>query len=554
MRELLRSYLVFSTCTIKPIVRRAAAVVSLLDSTIGSSATSFLLEHTFFAQFCGGTSAQSIRSTVDRLSRAGICSILDYAAEADVAPGVEPKPAVEAAAGSTEAAMDANLDVIMCGVRDAAAARGFAAVKLSGLAPPALLLHVSSMLREHDTAFQTILSRVGDVDPTPPAAPTAVAPSGSTRPVLPRVSRASFLNAIPAPLHADAAALFAFLDTARPDGYVDALEWGDGLAKLRLEGRDLVSINDGQQLPNIAATASRVLASLLRNDTGSSSLISSPLGPAEVASLASLHRRAETVATAAASSGVTLLIDAEQTYLQPAVDWVALGLMQRYNRSGSAAVAGSGAAQPLVVVYTTVQAYLRDAPDRLALTLARAELEGWDVGVKLVRGAYLASERRRAAELGYTDPTQTTLEATHAAYAQCADMMLADGGPVATRRGEAMFATHNVASVQAVVSRVWAMGLPPASCGVSFGQLLGMCDDVTYTLAAKGFRAFKYLPYGPVREVVPYLIRRMEENSDLLHSGVGKELTLLRREIWQRALRVVRLGRVQQQQPRTEKH
>lgn len=97
-----------------------------------------------------------------------------------------------------------------------------------------------------------------------------------------------------------------------------------------------------------------------------------------------------------------------------------------------------------------------------------------------------------------------------------------------------MIASHNEGSVAYMVGRIQELGLQPRTCGVFFGQLLGMCDFVTLSLGRAGYAAYKYVPYGPVQGVLPYLIRRAQENSDLVAGGVAKELRMLRQELGRR--------------------
>ena len=175
-------------------------------------------------------------------------------------------------------------------------------------------------------------------------------------------------------------------------------------------------------------------------------------------------------------------------------------------------------------------------PGRLALALRRADREGWLLGSKLVRGAYMIEERARARARGYKDPIHASLAATHACYASCADTLLR---AVDLGGAELLAATHNEESVRGIAAALDARGLrappgsPPAASGVAFGQLLGMCDHISYSLAAAGYAVSKYVPYGPVLEVAPYLIRRAQENADVL-GAAGKEIDLLQREIWRR--------------------
>ena len=160
----------------------------------------------------------------------------------------------------------------------------------------------------------------------------------------------------------------------------------------------------------------------------------------------------------------------------------------------------------------------------------------------------MSQERARAQELGYHDPIWPSIDGTHASYAACVEQLLTAAG---AQRAAFMVASHNTQSCLSAAARVQggarAEGagaeagparLRAARCvgGVSFGQLLGMSDALTFSLAARGLAAFKYMPYGPVAEVVPYLLRRGEENSDLLTSNVGAEIAELQGELLARVL------------------
>lgn len=142
----------------------------------------------------------------------------------------------------------------------------------------------------------------------------------------------------------------------------------------------------------------------------------------------------------------------------------------------------------------------------------------------------MVQERALAKEKGYKDPIHATLEDTHACYHACADMLLSD---IAAGRCEAIFASHNERSIQYITQRMGELGIDTQHGGASFGQLLGMCDHISYALGAAHYRVFKYLPYGPVQEVIPYLLRRAQENSDVL-GGVGKEIRLYKQELKRR--------------------
>ena len=303
--SLLRAYAVFTLCTVKPLVANATRLLGWSDALIGRDATTWLLQRTFFAHFCGGTDAEAIKPVVDRLARAGVSSILDYAAEADITP--EAAAAATSAAATSAAAMDATLAMDLRGVRDAAAVGGFAAFKLTALAPPALLVRISALLEDHTRAFSSLSN------------------NGRAAVGLPRFLEATGLT------EEAGRTLFDRLDHRR-DGELDALEWADGLALLRLTG--------GASHHPAGAHAAAALAALGCGNHP-------PLSSEEVAALDGLLRRAEALASTAHANGVTVMIDAEQTYLQGAIEWVSVGLMRKYNRGVGPSRSGGGERRPV---------------------------------------------------------------------------------------------------------------------------------------------------------------------------------------------------------------
>ena len=219
-----------------------------------------------------------------------------------------------------------------------------------------------------------------------------------------------------------------------------------------------------------------------------------------------------------------------------------------------------GRGHPIAIVVRGRQAYLVSCAEALALDVERARREGWHLGVKLVRGAYMLHERQRARRLGTPDPIHPTVEATHASYDAAIDALLLS--PPCPERTSLMIATHNQASVERAARLLLPLRRPdggeigdsmgdgmgegvgaaepsslPASrvprTQVYFGQLLGMADHLTFHLAAHGLSAYKYLPYGPVAEVVPYLLRRAHENADAL-SHASTQRNMMLREAWRR--------------------
>ncbi|KAI9354568.1 FAD-linked oxidoreductase-like protein [Zopfochytrium polystomum] len=245
------------------------------------------------------------------------------------------------------------------------------------------------------------------------------------------------------------------------------------------------------------------------------------------------------VIAAAAHAGVRVMVDAEQTYFQPAIDDVTKILSATHN-------IGSPRAMP--VVFGTYQLYLRDALSRLQTDADGFRRARIPFGVKIVRGAYMESERERAAEMGYPDPVQPSIAATHAAYDSAIDGLVervraATKGDVNTPAVQFVIASHNVGSVGRGIKALSDAGLgksgksddESAVAPVAFAQLMGMQDGTTFSIAASGYKAFKvsdlqYVPYGPIKVTIPYLLRRAQENSAVL-GGVADDKRNLAKEL-----------------------
>jgi proline dehydrogenase len=209
---------------------------------------------------------------------------------------------------------------------------------------------------------------------------------------------------------------------------------------------------------------------------------------------------------------VAVLIDAEQSWIQDRIDLIAEAAMERYNRGRC-------------VAYTTVQLYRRDRMDYLRALIARARGR-YVLGVKLVRGAYLEEENRVAAEAGAPSPLWSSKQETDAAYNEGVKLCLAAGDDV-----RLCIATHNEESCRIAADEIAA--LQPGVPRVLFAQLLGMADNLTYNLAHAGLPTAKYLPFGPLDEAVPYLVRRMQENSSVF-GHAARQRELLGRELKRR--------------------
>lgn len=237
------------------------------------------------------------------------------------------------------------------------------------------------------------------------------------------------------------------------------------------------------------------------------------------ASLSRLHR----VAQHARAKCVRLLVDAEYTFINPALSLLVAALAVRWN---SPEEGGPW-------VWNTYQAYLKDTHQRLEQDAETAHKAGLAFGVKLVRGAYLDKERSMTQLQGKEDCTQPDYEATSRSYSRCLELMLrcvSNHGPPC----HLMVASHNEESVRQATKRMWELGIP-LDGPVCFGQLLGMCDHVSLALGQAGYMVYKSIPYGCLKEVIPYLIRRAQENRSVLQ-GARREQALLSQELWRRLL------------------
>lgn len=215
---------------------------------------------------------------------------------------------------------------------------------------------------------------------------------------------------------------------------------------------------------------------------------------------------------------VPLLIDAEESWMQDAADELILDMMRKYNRERA-------------IVFNTLQLYRWDRLDYLKKIHQIAEKEGFHIGMKLVRGAYMEKENKRAAEKGYTSPICASKAETDDMYNATVQYMIKNIHCMAIFAG-----THNEQSSYLLMQLMEEKGLLKNDPRIYFGQLYGMSDHISYNLAQNGYQVAKYLPFGPVRDVMPYLIRRAEENTSVA-GQTSRELMLLKSERKRRKLK-----------------
>lgn len=207
-----------------------------------------------------------------------------------------------------------------------------------------------------------------------------------------------------------------------------------------------------------------------------------------------------------------VMIDAEETWMQDAADHLCEEMMEKYN-------------QEKPIVWNTIQMYRTGRLEYMEAQLQRAKEKNYFIGYKIVRGAYMEKERARAQEKGYKDPIQPTKDATDKNYNAGIDFVMNH-----LDRVSAFFGTHNETSSELVMDKMRAKGLAHDNPHIYFGQLYGMSDNISFYLADKGYNVAKYLPYGPVKDVVPYLTRRAQENTSVA-GQTGRELGLIQKEL-----------------------
>ena len=239
------------------------------------------------------------------------------------------------------------------------------------------------------------------------------------------------------------------------------------------------------------------------------------LTAAERVAWTKLTGRVTMICAAAERADVPVMIDAEESWIQPAIDKLAMDMMKRFNRDKA-------------MVYNTYQMYLQDKADKLKTDIATAQSSGFILGVKLVRGAYMEKERARAAEMHYPSPVYPDKVDTDDAYNRSLQYCIENREHVALVAG-----THNEESCMLLTELMKRENISKQHSHVYFAQLLGLADNISFNLAHAGYRVAKYMPYGPVKAVLPYLFRRAAETSSVT-GHAKRELSLLSAELKRR--------------------
>ncbi|XP_075919523.1 proline dehydrogenase 1, mitochondrial-like isoform X2 [Petromyzon marinus] len=525
--QLLRALVVYSLCCVDLLVDHNKEILRWAERLLGARLFAGLMKATVYGQFVGGEDRLAIRPTVSAHARHGVGSILDYSVEEDVSHDEAQSQEMSSCSSQAETERTASLrsprfvahrefgdrrelvvsartyiyqdehrcdqhvDTFLKSIEAAAdsSGDGFAAIKLTALGRPQFLMQFSEVLVKWKDFFYSMAEEHGQ------------ATSSVLKKQLQLPQLQESLARLGIATRDECGEWFTVMDRDR-SGAVDLLEWS------RL-------IDSHTRISKLMVVPNR--------QTGRVEPLMMTFTDEEERQMKRMLKRMDILATAAVQRGVRLMVDAEQSYFQPAISRLTVEMMRSYNGQRPA-------------LFNTYQGYLKGAYDELSVDAECARREGWCLGVKLVRGAYMEQERKRAQQVGYEDPVNGSYTDTTTMYHRCLDLILRD--VAAGGRGAIMVASHNVSTVKHTLSRMAELQIAPSGGRVYFGQLLGMCDHITFALGEAGYPVYKYVPYGPVREVLPYLSRRAQENRSVLRGGGGASLerSLVARELRRRLL------------------
>ncbi|CAO3680544.1 unnamed protein product [Umbelopsis vinacea] len=479
--SLILSFAIYKACSVKWLVDMAPSIISYASAMHLTKPLNFIIRHTVFDQFLGGESSDDCKNTMVRLNNHGIGVILALSVETDVAEVQE----IDKSHFSKE--VNQKADQIMnatkqCVMSASTQPGSFIALKISALTSPLLLQKVTSILSQLYESFDQ---------------------------------------------HASAQAMSQ-----------------SQLCHVVAQHRGLINVEEN--VPEIVHNHNEIdivefKHSLLLHRPVVMNLLSGVLSEQDRQDWLQMLRRLNEICSLARSCGVKVLIDAEQSYLQLAIDQAAQVMEQQHNQLGNCPT-----------IYNTYQMYTKSALHRLTVDIEVAERYNYGHGVKMVRGAYMVMERKRAAEIGYSDPIHDSLKDTHESYHAGIRLILnklqatqeQTGSHVCEKSSplSLVIASHNRHSIIYTCKELHDRDIP-LNCGVIFfGQLYGMCDDISYTLSRYKLPVYKYLPYGEMEQVVPYLIRRFQENSAIMER-TNAECVVIVEELKHRLLDKCFLGK-----------
>ncbi|XP_032085402.1 proline dehydrogenase 1, mitochondrial-like [Thamnophis elegans] len=502
--ELLRGLLVLRLCALEPLVQRSEQLMHLSQKLLGQQLFEKLMKLTFYGQFVAGEDQEAIKPLIRRNRAYGVGSVLDYSVEEDLTSEEAKKKELDSCVSAfeketgkqrekrysvhhkfgdrrdgvtgartyfyaDEAKCDRHMETFLKCIEASGGSSedGFSAIKLTALGRPQFLLQFSEVLVKWRSFFHQLAAEQGKVGLA----------ALETKLEIEKLQEA--LANLGIATKTESQQWFAG-EKLGLTGTVDLLDW-NSLIDGRMEISKLLLV------PNLK--------------TGQLEPLLSRFTQEEERQMKRMLQRMDILAKKAVGVGVRLMVDAEQTYFQPAISRLTLEMQRRFNQERPA-------------IFNTYQCYLKEAYDNVTIDVELSRREGWHFGAKLVRGAYMEQERSRASEVGYEDPINPTYETTSEMYHRCLDYILEEVRH--SRKANVMVASHNKETVKFTLGRMADLGIHPSENKIYFGQLLGMCDQITFPLGQAGFPVYKYVPYGPVKEVLPYLSRRAQENRGLL--------------------------------------
>jgi len=536
--EVLRAYIVFNLCSIKPLVDHNEKLMKLGKAVLGKKIFGQIMKQTFYGQFVAGEDRQSIKPAIHRMHTFGVKSILDYSVEEDIPTEVAEKiemdacvPDKEKESGSynpetvphkgdhtdgikrykahekfadrrqmvtgaktyfyqNEAQCEKNMETFLrCieAVADSTGSTGLAAIKITALGRPNLLMQLSEVIIRARRYYQQISGHEGFF-------------------IEGKVQKDAFES--------------RFKEHEIHDGNEDVQQW---LSNMTFDKKGLIHMFSWSGLidSNLLMKEAFQVPNL---KTGKMESMIDVLTEKEEEQFRNMLTRLNTIMSAAKEMDVRCMIDAEQTYFQPAISRLAMEMMKKYNTEKT-------------IVFNTYQCYMKIAYHSLILDMEQAARQNFYFGAKLVRGAYMEQERARAADLGYEDPINPNFEATSEMYHRClAECMRRMQELKLTNQGNRvgiMVASHNADTIRFALQKMKELDIEPDERLICFGQLYGMCDNLSFPLGQAGYSVYKYVPYGPVNEVLPYLSRRARENGGMM-TKLATEKKLQRRELFER--------------------
>ncbi|XP_029510513.1 proline dehydrogenase 1, mitochondrial-like isoform X1 [Oncorhynchus nerka] len=537
--ELLRSLLVFKLCTFDFLVDKNKELMDLSKKVFGKRLFERLMKMTFYGQFVAGEDHNSIKPLIRKNQAFGVGSVLDYSVEEDLTQEEAEKKEMDSCVSEAEkespvpagehfvmqehdysvdhrekkykahrqfgdrrggvvsartyfyadeAKCDAQMETFLNCIKASGGASvdGFSAIKMTALGRPQFLLQFSEVLVKWRRFFNLLAAQQGK------SGMDALEQKLELEQLKESLTKLGVGNK-------DDIENWFTGEKLGSSGTIDLLDWNSLI-------NDRTKISNLLVIPNVE---NGQLEPLLRKFTVE-----------EEKQMKRMLQRVDVLAKHAVDNGVRLMVDAEQTYFQPAISRLTLEMQRIFNRE-----------KP--IIFNTYQCYLKEAYDNVSVDVELSRREGWYFGAKLVRGAYMYQERSRAEEIGYEDPINPDYEATNRMYHKCLEFVLEEIDH--NRKANVMVASHNEDTVKFTLGKMNEMGLSPTEKKVYFGQLLGMCDQISFPLGQAGFPVYKYVPYGPVNEVIPYLSRRALENRGFM-KGSQRERSLLWKELKRRML------------------